>query len=154
MFENYIRNEEAVTAYQFDGSGESMTDLVDHDPDSFELRYDEYGEAHLIIKTEKEYIRVYDGDYVVQDSCGHYYTYEPEFFEFVFRKDADNLDLEAFSRDIHESARALVEKGLSAAQSEGKSFPFKEWDELSDKVREGIRLQALYLLGSYSIVRR
>lgn len=63
------------------------------------------------------------------------------------------MDREILGRWIHESARQAVELGSTiAAEKFGeKHYTFVEWDELSERAKEGKRMQADFLLQNLSI---
>lgn len=61
--------------------------------------------------------------------------------------------VEELSRALHEAGREAVIAGATvAAERHGeKTRTFIEWDDLTEKAREGRRIQARYLIERYDI---
>jgi hypothetical protein len=64
-----------------------------------------------------------------------------------------NISKEDLARVLHESGREAVLAGNTvAAEKFGeKTTTFIEWDDCSEKVKEGRRIQAEYLLNKFNI---
>ena len=66
------------------------------------------------------------------------------------------INVETLARELHESGREAVESGQTvAAQNFGdETRRFLEWHEISEKARDGRRVQARYLIKHFLICRR
>jgi hypothetical protein len=64
--------------------------------------------------------------------------------------------LEELAQELHEAGREAVLTGKTvAAEKSGETLKtFIEWDDCSEKVKEGRRIQAKYLLAKYNILYR
>ena len=63
----------------------------------------------------------------------------------------DKETIEDYAKELHEAARKAVELRMTVGQSmrPEKSFDFIEWDDLSERAREGLRLQAKHMLREF-----
>lgn len=60
--------------------------------------------------------------------------------------------VEKMAADLHEAGREAVLKGQTIAREQGMPvIPFTEWDDCSENVKEGRRVQARWLLAKYTI---
>lgn len=147
MWEDYVRKEELVNISIYDGSEAMMAELVEDDPSVFEIRLNDKGAKTLIIKDATTYIKVEPNTCIVEDSCGRYYTYEPDFLDFVFRP-ISNRD-ESFQADIDGMAETLYERFLGVDDS----VP-SDWGGITDIDKEPFIAQAEKLLDDFYVVRR
>ena len=70
-------------------------------------------------------------------------------------KSGDVPTVEFFAKELHEAGRAAVVSGATVGSSLGEpSKRFLEWDEISEKAREGRRIQARYLLHAFRVTFR
>jgi hypothetical protein len=61
------------------------------------------------------------------------------------------IDVETLARELHESMREAVARGL-VVNDVGK--PFQGWNEISEAAREGRRVQARYVLSRFDVSAR
>lgn len=63
------------------------------------------------------------------------------------------MNREALAKHIHESHRAQVAAGKTVAADKGlhKPFPFVEWDDLGENAKEGVMMNADYLLERFVV---
>ena len=64
------------------------------------------------------------------------------------------MDIEKLAQELHESGREAVEQGLTvAADHHGeRTRAFLDWNSISEKAKEGRRVQARWLLAKYVVV--
>jgi hypothetical protein len=69
---------------------------------------------------------------------------------------AESVSVEEFAMALHEAGREVVLQGNTVAAEKfgDKSKTFIEWNDCSENVREGQRIQARYLLDKFSIRRK
>lgn len=62
-----------------------------------------------------------------------------------------SIDVEHLAHLLHEAGRAAVMAGATVAQEhhKDKSFPFIEWEDLTEHAKEGRRIQARFLLDRF-----
>ena len=100
-FERYIRNEESVEAIFFDGTDEMMSELLEIDPESFEVRLRDKNKKILLVNDGTCFIYVRPWDFIVFDSCGKVQTYSEETFELMFRDYANELSGADFAAQLY-----------------------------------------------------
>jgi hypothetical protein len=61
------------------------------------------------------------------------------------------IDREILAKELHEASRQSVLQGNTVAAEKWGSKTFIEWDDCSENVKEGRRIQADYLLSKYYI---
>ena len=59
------------------------------------------------------------------------------------------LDVEMLAKELHEARRAAIEAGASDTPKGGRFL--LGWDDITDRVREGWRIQARHLLEKFRI---
>ncbi len=64
------------------------------------------------------------------------------------------IDREYLAPHIHESHREQVAAGKTVAADKGlhKTFPFVEWDDVGPNAKEGVKMNADYLLEHFHII--
>jgi hypothetical protein len=74
--------------------------------------------------------------------------------QFNAIKNTPDMDVESLARELHEAGREAVVAGATvAAEKFGeKTRAFIEWDDCTETVREGRRIQAQWLLNKYDVV--
>jgi hypothetical protein len=68
---------------------------------------------------------------------------------------ATQVEIEQLAKELHEAGREAVLAGNTVAAEKFGEAPktFIEWDDCSENVREGRRIQARYLLKKFQIYR-
>jgi len=63
------------------------------------------------------------------------------------------IDTEELAKVLHEAGRAAVESGNTVAAEKfgDKTRRFLEWDEVTEAVREGRRIQSRFILERFNI---
>ena len=65
--------------------------------------------------------------------------------------------IEVLAKDLHEAGREAVEKGATVAaekhKDDEKKCAFVEWNDISEHVKEGRRIQSRWLLEHYRIIK-
>lgn len=64
------------------------------------------------------------------------------------------MAVESFAKMLHESGREAVERGCTVAAENGLPKIFLDWNEVSENVREGRRIQARWLMGRIDMTPR
>ena len=123
-WEEFLKKEENVEAFYYDGSEAATQDLLESFPKNFSVRSttDKRGNkvSRLCMQDSvMELCVLKPNTWIIRDSCGRFYTYDNQFFELEFIKpDEHNLDIQKLAQEYYAGEATMPWSLLTNAERE------------------------------------